>query len=101
MKISRFLILVLAVVMLLSLCVFADSGADDETDIAVTVLIIVILPAVVAFVMMFAKLSQMKTAVKQNYADNYMKRETFELTRANDIYLYSNTVRTPIPKNKN
>ena len=63
--------------------------------------IILIVPAIVAFVLMFAKLSQMNTAVKQNLADTYIKRETFNLTRSNDVFLYSRTDRTPRPKSKN
>lgn len=63
--------------------------------------IILIVPAVVAFVMMSAKLSQMKTAVKQHGADRYIMRETFNVTRSSDVFLYSNTVRTPRPKSKN
>lgn len=63
--------------------------------------IIFIVPAVIAFIMMFAKLSQMNTAVKQNSADDYMLRETFKVDSSNDIFLYSNTVRTPRPKSKN
>ena len=51
--------------------------------------------------MMFAKLSQMKTAVKQDRADNYMKRETFSVTKSKDVFLYSNTTKTPRPKSKN
>ena len=63
--------------------------------------IVFILPAIVAFVLMLTKLSQMNTAVKQHRADNYMKRETFNLTRSNDVFLYSRTDRIPRPKSKN
>ena len=63
--------------------------------------IILIVPAIIAFILMFAKLSQMNTAVKQSGADSYMKRETLNLTTSRDIFLYSNTVRTPRPKSKN
>ena len=48
--------------------------------------VILILPAVIAFIMMSAKLSQMNTAVKQFRADDYMKRETFNVTRSEDIF---------------
>ena len=63
--------------------------------------IILIVPAVIAFILMFSKLSQMKTAVKQNRADNYMRRETLNLTTSKDVFLYSRTTKTPRPKNKN
>ena len=63
--------------------------------------IIFITPAVVAFFMMRAKLSQMKTAHKQNYADNYFKRDSLNITRSKDVFLYSNTVKRPKPKDKN
>lgn len=62
--------------------------------------IVIIVPAIIAFIMMFAKLSQMKTAVKQDRADNYMKRETFSVTKSKDVFLYSNTTKTPRPKSK-
>ena len=63
--------------------------------------IIFIVPAIVAFIMMFAKLSQMNTAVKQDKADSYLLRDTFNVKKSNDIFLYSNTVKTPRPKSKN
>lgn len=63
--------------------------------------IIFIVPAIVAFIMMFAKLSQMNTAVKQDRADGYLLRDTFNVKKSNDIFLYSNTVKTPRPKSKN
>ena len=63
--------------------------------------IILIIPAVIAFIMMFAKLSQMNTAVKQHSADNYLLHETFNVEKSDDIFLYSNTVRTARPKSKN
>lgn len=63
--------------------------------------IILIVPAIIAFILMFAKLSQMNTAVKQIRADSYMKHETLNLTTSKDVFLYSNTVRTPRPKSKN
>ena len=63
--------------------------------------IIFIVPAIVAFIMMFAKLSQMNTAVKQDRAVGNLLRDTFNVKKSNDIYLYSNTVKTPRPKSKN
>ena len=63
--------------------------------------IIFIVPAIVAFIMMFAKLSQMNTAVKQDRADGYLLRDTFNVKKSIDIFLYSNTVKTPRPKSKN
>ena len=47
------------------------------------------------------KLSQINTAVKQDKADSYMLSDTFNVKKSNDIFLYSNTVKTPRPKSKN
>ena len=62
---------------------------------------ILIIPAVIAFILMLSKLSQMNTAVKQSGADSYMNRETLSLTTTEDIFLYSRTTKTPRPKSKN
>ena len=65
------------------------------------VAIILIVPAVIAFILMLSKLSQMNTAVKQSGADSYMKRDTLNLTVSKDVFLYSRTTKTPRPKSKN
>ncbi len=57
-----------------------------------------ILPLIIASAAMNSKLKKMKTAVKQDYASNYMKPGSFNLTLSQDIYLYSTVTKTERPK---
>ena len=84
--------IMLALIFMFSLTAFADSGFADG-DSFIYIAAVIGLPAVIAFVLMFAKLAQMKTAVKQDMADSYMKYETFNVKRSEDVFLYSDTVR--------
>ena len=58
----------------------------------------IFIPLVIAAIMCFAFLSQMKTAVSQRAADVYIPEGGFELTRQADNFLYMTQVRTKIPK---
>lgn len=58
-----------------------------------------ILPLIIAWIMMGAKLSAMKTAVKNEYAGDYMKPGSKVLTNSRDIFLYSHITKTEKPKN--
>ncbi len=58
-----------------------------------------IIPLIIALIMMNGKLKKMKTAVSDNYAANYMKEGSKNITVSRDIFLYSNIIRTEKPKN--
>lgn len=57
-----------------------------------------LLPLLLAFLLMQNKLGKMKTAVKQDYAANYMKPGSMNLTDSRDIFLYSTVTKTEKPK---
>lgn len=57
-----------------------------------------LLPLIIAFFMMLAKLAKMKTAVENNYAANYMKPGSKTLNVSRDIFLYSTVIKTKRPK---
>lgn len=57
-----------------------------------------ILPLLIAYFMTQAKLSKMKTAVKQDYASNYMKPGSMKLAASRDLFLYSTVIKTEKPK---
>lgn len=42
--------------------------------------------------------SKLKSVVKKEYASDYVKRDSLNIMAANEMYLYSNVVRTPIPR---
>ncbi len=52
----------------------------------------------IAFVLTKSKLSQMKTAVARKEANDYVKKDSMNITFARDLFLYSNIIRTPRPK---
>ena len=57
-----------------------------------------LLPLILAYFMMHKKLCAMKTAVKEDYAGNYMKPNSMNLDFSRDIFLYSTVTKT---KNRN
>ncbi len=57
-----------------------------------------LLPLLLAFAFMKRKLEKMKTAVKQDYAANYMKPGSMNLALSRDIFLYSTVIKTEKPK---
>lgn len=75
---------------------------EKQYDVSYVVMVIVgavLIPLLIAFVMMKSKLAQMKTAVENNYAANYIKPGSKQLTVSRDMFLYSNIIRTEKPKN--
>ena len=58
----------------------------------------VLLPLFLAYFMMHKKLALMKTAVKEDYAGNYMKPNSMNLDFSRDIFLYSTVAKTEKPK---
>lgn len=57
-----------------------------------------ILPLLLTYLMMKLKLKKMKTAVKDDYAANYMKPGSMRLNLSRDIFLYSTVTKTERPK---
>lgn len=57
-----------------------------------------IIPPVLAFTFLKRKLAMMNTAVKENYAANYMKPNSMKLDVSRDIFLYSTVTKTEKPK---
>lgn len=58
-----------------------------------------LLPLIIAWLMMQSKLAKMKTAVENDYAANYIKPGSKQLTMSRDIFLYSHITKTEKPKN--
>ncbi len=57
-----------------------------------------VIPLLIAFILMFIKLSKMKTAVSNNYAANYIKPGSHNLTVSRDIFIYSRVTKIARPK---
>lgn len=72
-------------------------GEDDDSIIIIIALALI--PLLIAWVMMKVKLGKMKTAVKNDYAANYVKQGSKRLEFSRDIFLYSQITRTEKPKN--
>jgi len=58
-----------------------------------------LIPLILAWIMTTIKVGQMKTAVENDYARNYVKPGSKRLDVSRDIFLYSNIVKTEKPKN--
>lgn len=58
------------------------------------ILAALLIPLIVAFIKMNGKLKKMKTAVENDYAANYMKPGSMNITKSRDIFLYSRVTRT-------
>lgn len=54
---------------------------------------------VLALIIVLIMKARMKTARPKPAANEYVKKDSFVLTNQQDIYLYSNTTKTAIPKN--
>lgn len=62
------------------------------------IVICLVAPLLIAFIMMKKKLKKMKTAVENDYAGNYMKPGSMNLTLSRDLFLYSRITKTEKPK---
>ncbi len=70
----------------------------DIPSIVMRYLIAIGIGAIVAFLLTKSKLKKMKTAVAATEANSYIKDGSVNVTYANDIFLYSNITKTPVPK---
>ena len=57
-----------------------------------------LIPLLVAWILMKKKLKKMKTAVENDYAANYIKPGSMNLTTSRDLFLYSRITKTEKPK---
>ena len=62
------------------------------------IIVCLIAPLLIALWMMNRKLKKMKTAVENDYAANYMKPGSMNITVSRDLFLYSTVTRTEKPK---
>lgn len=99
--IAILLVLVLSCAMIT--CVSAaglDSVKEIGGSILTTVLISVVIGVVLAFLIPMSILKgQLKTVSRQKTATSYVRPDSLLLKRQQDIYLFRNVVRTPLPKN--
>lgn len=73
-------------------------NSRSPKEILIALAIALFAPLIIAFLLTMKKLGQMKTAVKQDYAANYMKPGSMNITASNDIFLYSTVTKTEKPK---
>lgn len=69
--------------------------SEHSTNYIVSVIVICLTaPPAVAFWMMRRKLKKMKTAVENNYAANYVKPGSMNISVSKDLFLYSRITKT-------
>lgn len=80
----------------------AEDGAPAEEDTTAHNMIVLlcglIIPLIIAFAVTRIKLSKMHTAVKDDYAANYIKKGSMDIRRSKDIFLYSTVTKREKPK---
>lgn len=82
---------------------FSSEGEDFSLSDAITVGVVVglVIALVLALILTGVKKRQMNNAVTASYANEYMKKGSFNLKRSKDLYLYSNVVKREKPKENN
>ena len=70
--------------------------AERIKDRNVGLITVGVIALIIAFVMMKSKLAKTNTAVKSDYAADYMKPGSLHLTNSKDLFLYSHTSRVRI-----
>ncbi len=75
-----------------------ERAAEKAKNRSSAIAVISIVDIIIAFAMTGAKKRKMNTAVKSDYAANYMKPGSMKLTNSQDLYLYSHTTRTRIER---
>lgn len=78
----------------------AGSNTLSSDTLILRVAVCFILAFAIALVAVLLMRRAMSTVRKQKRADNYTRRDSFELTESRDIYLYSTTTRVRINNNK-
>ena len=82
----------------------ANGEPYNKKQLSMTYILMVIggallIPFIIAKMMTNSKLAKMKTAVENDYAANYVKPGSKQLTMSRDIFLYSHITKTEKPKN--
>ena len=80
------------------------SGSEDfslSDSITVGVVVGFVIALVISLISTGTKKRKMNNAVTASYANEYMKKGSFNLKRSRDLYLYSNVVRREKPKENN
>ncbi len=76
----------------------ADSGISSTP--AGRIAICVLIGMLLGLIPMLVMLGQMKNVKRNNRASSYVRENSLTVTQQNDMYLYKNVTRTPIPKDK-
>lgn len=76
---------------------FASSG-DFASSTGGRIAISIGIGLLLGLIPMLVMYGKMKTVRRNNRASSYVKENSLNITHQNDIYLYKNVVRTPIPK---
>lgn len=74
---------------------------EYEHGLLILIGVIIGIPLIVALVATLVQISKMKTARSEDYASNYIKQGSFNLTASHDIFLYTRTTRVAKPKQNN
>jgi len=76
------------------------STEDYESGyVMLVILVALILPLLIAWIVTAIRAASMKTAVRNDYAANYMQQQTPNLNASRDTFLYSTITKTAKPKN--
>ena len=74
---------------------YASISEAFSQNIVVIIIVAIIGGVITVVISIKAAKKKITTAVRQTVANNYVVDGSFQITKANDIYLYTTTTRTP------
>jgi uncharacterized protein len=72
---------------------------DSTRDLTVPIIVSLLIGLVVATITVLIMKRSLKSVRGKSDASQYIVKDSFELTKERDIFLYSNVTRVPIPRN--
>lgn len=92
----------LFVALVIAVSIYVPALADGGFASTATgnILISIGIGLLLGLIPMLVMYGKMKNVRRNNRASSYVKENSLNITMQNDMYLYKNVVRTPIPKEK-
>lgn len=74
---------------------------EYEHGMLILIAVTICIPLIISLIATAIQQSKMNTARREEYAHNYIKQGSFNLTDSRDIFLYTRTTRVAKPKQNN
>lgn len=74
---------------------------EYEYGLLILISVVIGVPLIVSLIATAIQQAKMNTARKNDYANSYIRQNSFNLTHSRDIFLYTRTTRVAKPKQNN